>query len=194
MGRLSIAELKEDIVFSVTLRDRPFVFHTTWGLFSPEKIDDGSYLLIKNTEVRPDDRILDLGCGYGAIGLALAPETNEQVHFVDKDFVALEYTKKNSTLNHIQNIETHLSNGFAQIPADHSFTLIVSNLPAKVSKEMYWIFVNDAYQRLAPGGRLYVVVIAGLKEFVKRNFDEIFGNYEKVAHTNTHIVAMAKKL
>ena len=144
--------------------------------------------------MKPNDRIVDLGCGYGAIGLALAPETSQQVTLIDKDFVAIEYTKKNAELNKIMNCETLLSNGFTQIPADRSFTLIVSNLPAKVSKEMYWILFNDAYQKLEKGGRLYVVVIAGLKEFIKRNFNEIFEIHDKVAHTNTHLVAMATKV
>jgi 16S rRNA G1207 methylase RsmC len=44
-------ELKQDIIFKATLRGKEFVFHTTWGLFSPRSVDNGSYLLIKHLEI-----------------------------------------------------------------------------------------------------------------------------------------------
>jgi len=185
----TLAELKKDILFNVTLRGRPFIFATTWGLFSPEKIDDGSYLLIENAKIGPHDRVLDVGCGYGAIGIALAPSTDNEVHMTDKDYIAIEYAEKNAKNNKIVNSFSYLSNGFDRVQG--KFDAIVSNLPAKVSKEMYWILFEEAHEHLNAGGVFYVVVIAGLKEFIKRNFTNIFGNFEKVAHTNNHMVAKA---
>ena len=58
-----LQRLKEDIVFEETLRERKFVFHSTWGLFSPREIDAGSRILIDRMEIKPADITLDLGCG-----------------------------------------------------------------------------------------------------------------------------------
>ena len=97
-------ELKQDIVFDVTLRGRGLTFHSTWGLFSPRGIDNGSYLLIEHIDVRDGQWTLDLGCGYGAIGLAIAKACpGGTVHLVDTDFVAVDFARKNAELNALAN-------------------------------------------------------------------------------------------
>ncbi len=184
--------LRQDIVFSETLCGHTLQFHTTWGLFSPKNVDEGSRLLLDHLEVNKDDNTLDLGCGYGPLGLTLAklaPEGNSVL--VDKDFVAVEYSKKNAELNQINNTSIFLSNGFNQV-GDTKFDLIVSNLPAKTGKELYYLYFYDALARLNPGGRFYVVTISGLRKFVARAFDEVFGNYKKVKQGKTYTVAMAR--
>ncbi len=188
----NITDLKKDIYFETRLRDVPFTFYSTWGLFSPEQIDEGTTLLLNEIEVKRNETILDLGCGYGPIGLTMAKlSPGGNVHLVDKDFVAIECAKKNAAVNNISNCKIYLSNGFSHIPKDMRFDTIASNLPAKASKEFYWILFNDAKQYLKPGGKLYVVTISGLKEFIKRNFQETFGNYKKLKQGRTYTVAMA---
>lgn len=168
-------------------------FYSTWGLFSPKEIDEGSALLIKNVDVGESDQILDIGCGYGSIGLTLAKlAPHGKIHLIDKDFVAIDYTKKNAHINHIDNCEIYLSNGFSHVP-DIQFDTIVSNLPAKVGKEFFWILLENSKKHLKPGGKIYVVTISGLRKFIKRNFIEFFGNYEKIDHNKTYTVAMASK-
>ena len=66
----TISELKQDIKFTAELRGNSLDFSTTWGVFSPTEVDSGSRLLIEAMEISPADDILDIGCGYGAIGLA----------------------------------------------------------------------------------------------------------------------------
>ena len=191
---MDIQKLKEDIVFWDELRGRRFCFHSTWGLFSPSAIDEGTHLLIENMEINPADMVLDLGCGYGAIGVVaatLAPQGH--IHMVDKDFIAVEYAQENAQLNHLKNTESYVSNGFSHISEGRSFHKILSNLPAKVGKEMLTIFVADAKKHLKPGGKLFVVTVMGLKNPVKYLFEEIFGNYEKVASGKNYIVASATK-
>lgn len=187
-------ELKRDIVFSVALRGRPMTFHSTWGLFSPRQIDDGSYRLIETVQLRPTDVTLDLGCGYGAIGLALARDCPDgQVHLVDRDFLAVEYARKNAERAGLVNCHAYLSNAFSHVPEGVQFDNVVSNLPAKVGKELLWIILQDAHARLKPGGQLVVVTIAGLRQFIKRNFVEVFGNYEKVKQGKSYCVGRAVK-
>lgn len=185
--------LKRDIVFQKELRGFNFTFHSTWGLFSPKTIDEGTEFLIENLSVKPTDISLDLGCGYGAIGLTTAKLSPQGfVHMVDKDFVAIDYSKKNANINFINNCDIYLSNAFGNVP-DIKFDNIVANIPAKTGKELYWIIIEDAKKHLKPGGKLYFVFISGLNEFFKRNFKEIFGNYNRVATNGTHTVAMAIK-
>lgn len=187
------SETRKDIIIKETLRGFDMTFHSTWGLFSPEKLDEGTALLINQIQCSPDAEILDLGCGYGPIGLTLAKlAPGGTTHLIDRDFVAIDYTKKNAVLNDVTNIECYLSNGFSHVP-DISFDIIASNFPAKVNKEMFFILIDDAISHLKPGGELYVVTISGLKDFIKRHFKEKLGNYERLAQNKTYTVAKAIK-
>ena len=188
---LDLERLRQDIVFSDTLLGHRLNFHTTWGLFSPRAIDEGTRLLLEHLEVRPDDRAIDLGCGYGPLGLAIARSAPEgSCLMVDKDFVAVEYANGNARRNRIMNAQAMLSDGLRHVP-EQTFTLAVSNLPAKTSKEHYYLFFHDIHDRLDPGGRFYVVVISGLREFIARAFVEVFGNHRKVKQGRQYTVALA---
>ncbi|MCY3741717.1 MAG: methyltransferase [Candidatus Poribacteria bacterium] len=183
-----------EIVFRAELRGASLDFSTTWGLFSPKGIDAGTRLLLEHLDIQEGNICLDLGCGYGAIGVTLAKcVQTSTVYMVDKDFVAVDYTRKNVEQNQLKNCHVRLSNGFSHLP-DIEFDLIVSNLPANVGKELLQIFLADAKHYLKPNGRLYVVTISGLREFIKRNFKAVFGNYRKVKQRNTHTVAMATRV
>ncbi|MGI8689928.1 MAG: class I SAM-dependent methyltransferase [Thermomicrobiales bacterium] len=168
-------------------------FHSTWGLFSPESVDQGSELLINHLEIGETDATIDVGCGYGPIGLSIARlAPSGTVHLIDKDFVAVEYAKTNARLNHLSNCEIYLSNAFSAVP-DRRFDNVVSNLPGRVSNELLWIIFADAKAHLKPGGKLYVVTISRLREFIKRSFMGTFGNYDKLAQNKTYTVSVAVK-
>jgi 16S rRNA G1207 methylase RsmC len=191
---LDLEKLRKDIIIHDELLGHPMVFHTTWGLFSPKAIDAGTQLLLKHLEVKPDEKAIDLGCGYGPLGLAIAKSAPlGHCTLVDKDFVAVDYARKNATLNGIDNVDVLLSNGLDQVPRKQRFTLAVTNLPAKTGKEHYYLFFNDIKDRLEPGGRFYVVVITGLRQFIARSFKEVFGNHKKIKQGKSYTVAMAEK-
>jgi 16S rRNA (guanine1207-N2)-methyltransferase len=188
-----IASLREDIVFSDTLAGHPLTFHSTWGLFSPRGIDGGTRLLLDHAHVEETDDCLDLGCGYGPIGLTLARMAPRgRTCLVDKDFVAVDYSAKNARLNGITNCEAFLSNGFSAV-GERRFHVVASNLPAKVGKELLYLYLYDAYEHLHPGGRLYVVTITGLRRFIERGFKEVFGNYDKLKQGREYTVALATR-
>ena len=187
--------LRRDIVFEVPVEGRILRLHSTWGLFSPRELDEGSRLLLDHLEVEPDANCLDLGCGYGAIGLALAARAPQgETLLVDKDFVAVDYANANARRNGLANARACLSNGFDQVPKDRRFDLIASNIPAKVGKELLALLLHDARDRLRPGGRLYVVTINGLREFMKRNLREVFGTYHKLKQGPHYTVARADRV
>lgn len=190
---IDLHRLRQDIVFDDELLGQRLQFHTTWGLFSPKGIDEGSRLLLRYLEVNPDDRAIDLGCGYGPIGLAIAGKAPEgQCLMVDKDFVAVEYANANAERNGIKNAQAILSDGLRHVPPQ-TFTLAVTNLPAKTGKEHYYLFFHDIFDSLEPGGRFYVVVISGLRRFIERAFMEVFGNHEKIKQGKNYTVARAVK-
>ena len=188
-----VDQYRQDILIDAELNKYPMKFKTTWGLFSPKAIDEGSKLLLKYIQVNKADNCLDIGCGYGPLGLTLAKSAPEgQTTLIDKDFVAIEYTEKNIQLNNLYNCETFLSNGLNQI-GKRRFHLIVSNIPAKVGNELLSLFLIDSLQHLEPGGRIYVVTITGIRRYIERSFKEVFGNYKKVKQGKTYTVAMAVK-
>ncbi|MBN2887579.1 MAG: methyltransferase [Chromatiaceae bacterium] len=189
-----LTALRRDIVFEADLAGRAFNLHSTWGLFSPREIDEGTRLLLQHLDVAPEADCLDLGCGYGPIGLALAAlAPGGRTLMVDKDFVAVDYARANIQRNGLANAEAQLSNGFDQIEPTRRFDLVASNIPAKVGKELLALLLHDAHARLRPGGRIYVVTINGLRQYMKRNLGEVFGNYDKLKQGAHYTVAMAER-
>ena len=192
--RKDIVNLKKDIEIVVNLLDNELTLHTRWGVFSPRSIDEGTLLLMKHIEVGVSDVCLDLGCGYGPIGLALAKHcTKGEVHMVDKDFVAIELANNNANLNNLSNAKAYFSDAFLQVPNEVKFDQVISNLPAKVGREQLSIILYDAFDALKPGGKITVVTINGLKDFIKNNFKSVFGNYKKLKQGQKYIVSQAIK-
>ncbi len=189
-----LAKYREDIKFSATLCGQTLQFRSTWGIFSPREIDAGTQLLMQYIEVKPDDNCLDLGCGYGPIGLTLAKlAARGQTLLLDKDFMAVEYSTKNARLNRLDNATAMLSNGFQHIDKNLRFNIVASNVPAKVGKEMMSLMLYDAWQHLEDGGKIYLVTVNGLRQYMKRNLSEIFGNYRKLKQGKAYTVHMAQK-
>jgi 16S rRNA G1207 methylase RsmC len=192
LNKQHLNELRKDITFSEQLGGYTLNYHSTWGIFSPREIDDGTRLFMKHIKVNPEDDCFDLGCGYGPIGLTLAKLAPKgQTLMVDKDFMAVEYSNKNAQRNKIANAHAILSNGFHHIDPALRFDLIASNVPAKVGKEMMSLMLHDARDRLKPDGRLYLVTINGLRQYMKRNLKEVFGNYKKLKQGAKYTVHLA---
>lgn len=194
LDKKQLDEYRQDIKFTAKLCDQTLNFTTTWGIFSPREIDDGTQLLMKYLKVNEDDDCFDLGCGYGPIGLTLAKLAPKgETLLVDKDFMAVEYSNKNAKLNNINNAKAMLSNGFQHIDPSKRFDIIVSNVPAKVGKEMMSLMLHDAHQHLKEDGKLYLVTVNGLRQYMKRNLKEIFDNYKKVKQGKAYTIHLAVK-
>lgn len=192
MNRRDAGAIPRELTFEDTLAGHTFTFRTTWGLFSPRAVDEGTRLLARHLQAPTDGTCMDLGCGWGPVGLVLsrlAPDG--RVHLVDKDFVAVDYARRNARANGCANCEVYLSNGFSCVDPATRFDVVASNLPAKVGNELLTIIFDEARQRLRPGGRLYVVSVAGLKDYLRRTFHGLFGNYTKVKQGRAHVVSMA---
>ena len=192
--RADISKLKKDLSLTACLLENELTFNTRWGVFSPKAIDDGTLLLMKYIGAESSDICLDLGCGYGPIGLALAKHCPQgEVHMVDKDFVAVELSNINATLNNLPNAKAYLSDAFVQVPSNVKFDQIISNVPAKVGREQLSIMLYDALDAMKPGGKITFVTINGLRDFVKTNFKSVFGNYQKLKQGQKYTISQAIK-
>ena len=191
---MDVSKLRQDIDIKTKLGGQNLTFSTTFGLFSPKAIDEGTELLTRYLEIKYDDDCLDLGCGYGPLGLMMAAASpNGITHLIDKDFIAVEYSNKNAVKNNLSNASAFLSNGFDQVDPNQMYDVIASNIPAKIGDELLTLFLYDAYAHLKPGGKLYIVTISGLKDYMKRRLNEVFGNYDKLKQSKTYTAAVSVK-
>jgi 16S rRNA (guanine1207-N2)-methyltransferase len=136
-------------------------------LFSSHEVDVGTRLLLR-TLAGPEHAsrrlVLDLGCGYGPLGLGLAAAVaGRVVHLVDRDALAVEYSRENAAANRLDGVQVYASLGYADVRAS-GFDLVVSNIPAKAGPPVIRQLLLGAAGLLAPGGLVAVVVIAPLRE------------------------------
>jgi 16S rRNA (guanine1207-N2)-methyltransferase len=136
-------------------------------LFSSHEVDVGTRLLLR-TLAGPEHAwrrlVLDLGCGYGPLGLGLAAAVADRVvHLVDRDALAVEYSRENAAANRLDGVQVYPSLGYADVRAS-GFDLVVSNIPAKAGPPVIQQLLLGAAGLLAPGGLVAVVVIAPLRE------------------------------
>lgn len=131
---------------------------TDRGVFSGEKVDPGTrYLLQTHPPIEgTTTSILDLGCGYGPIGLVAAkraPQAN--VWGVDVNSRAIALANQNARANDITNARFGLAD---DIPADLTFDLLLSNPPIRIGKQALHELLSIWFERVTPGGRAWMVV------------------------------------
>jgi 16S rRNA (guanine1207-N2)-methyltransferase len=135
-------------------------------LFSSHEVDVGTRLLLRTLatpEHGPRRLVLDLGCGYGPLGLGLrAAGAGRVVHLVDRDALAVDYSRENAARNRLDGVEAYASLGYADVRAS-GFDLIAANIPAKVGAPVVEHLLLAARGLLAPGGLVAIVVIAPLR-------------------------------
>jgi 16S rRNA (guanine1207-N2)-methyltransferase len=139
-------------VFTAELRGFEIRLATEAGVFSREGVDRGTRLLIKHMEVRPTDRFLDLGCGYGVVGIVaakLAPQG--QVTLVDINERAVALARENLSLNEIGNAEALQGDGLAPV-SGRVFDVIALNPPIRAGLAVVYSLIEQARGRLAGTG------------------------------------------
>lgn len=142
-----------------TIRDHTLKLTTSTGVFSKKGIDFGSRLLIESFEA-PDVQgdFLDLGCGYGPIGLTLAVEFSDRhIRMVDVNERAIELATENARQNKIENVTIQQSDGFAKL-AKERFAAVITNPPIRAGKKVIYPFFEKSATQLVSGGSLWLVV------------------------------------
>ncbi len=136
-------------------------------LFSSFQADAGTRLLLRTLSGVEGERVLDLGCGYGPLGLALAAVgSHSDVHMVDRDALAVEYSRQNAVLNGLGGVEAYGSLGYDDV-ADPGFDLVVCNVPGKAGAPVIEHLLLGAERHVASGGLVAIVVVDALAAAVE---------------------------
>ena len=145
--------------FDFELKGHRLHFITDSGVFSRNTIDYGSRVLIESfspTDL-PEGPLLDVGCGYGPIGLTLAATTERFVEMIDVNQRAVDLAQRNAGRNHIENVAIHESNIYEDVN-ETAYAAILSNPPIRAGKKVVHTILSDAYPLLKVGGTLTVVI------------------------------------
>ena len=173
----------ETAAWTYTLRGNEFKFVTDAGVFSKKTVDFGSRLLIETLEFSEiiDGDILDVGCGYGPMGLALAKEDpDRKVEMVDVNERALGLAKQNASNNRLSNVLIHTSDVYESVEGK-SFAAIVSNPPIRAGKKVVHGILTGAFDLLKKGGTLTIVIQKKQgAPSAQAKMEETFGNAKVV--------------
>ncbi|MGI0132161.1 MAG: class I SAM-dependent methyltransferase [Thermoplasmata archaeon] len=138
-------------------RGEVLAFETDRGVFGAEGLDPGTALLIEALNVGSTDRVLDLGCGWGAVGIAAAKAASEgQVVLTDVNHRAIVLARANVRRNHIANAAVRPVSGFDRLD-DERFDVIATNPPYHVGRDVILGLLGEVPRHLTPRGRLLMV-------------------------------------
>jgi 16S rRNA (guanine1207-N2)-methyltransferase len=127
------------------------------GVFASHGLDPGTALLIENLAVGRTDRVLDLGCGWGAVGVAAARSAGEgHVVMTDVNRRAARLARLNVEKNRVKNAEVRVGAGFAPV-RDDTFDVIATNPPYRAGRPVVLGMLEQAPHHLTPRGRIVLV-------------------------------------
>lgn len=182
-------------VWTYSLRGNVLKFMTDHGVFSKQEVDFGSRLLIETfKEPDVDGDLLDVGCGYGPIGLSLAATFPKRtITMVDVNERALSLAEENAGLNNIDNVKVLKSDVYEQVE-HHQYAAILTNPPIRAGKKVVHKILEDAKQHLVTGGQLWVVIQKkqGAPSALEK-METVYGNVEVVSKSKGYYILKAEK-
>ena len=176
-----------------TYRGIPLTFRTDAGVFSKGEVDTGTRLLLEALPEEMAGEILDLGCGWGVIGIAVARKwTETRVTMADVNTRALELSRENAKRNRAD-VSCVESDGMAALEG-RMFDAVITNPPIRAGKQVIYRMFADAAKSLNPGGALYLVIRKqqGAESAIKY-LQTIFGSVEKLDRSGGFWVIKAMK-
>ena len=188
----------EELLFTYSYDSHDLELVTDAGVFSKGKIDFGSDLLVKTFlktyPPGPTKNIIDVGCGYGPIGLMIAKVSpHHEVTMVDVNQRALNLSRKNKKRNRIENVEVKESDGLSQVE-DNTYDFVLTNPPIRAGKEVVHRILEDAYVKLKLDGELFVVIQKkqGMPS-AKKKMQDTFGNVEVLEKSKGYYILRSVK-
>jgi len=173
-----VSEFKP-IKIKAVLRGRELEFYTAGGVFSIKKVDRGTELLINNCIIHDNWEVLDLGCGYGPIGISIAKTTNAKVTITDINKRALRLAKMNLRLN---DVEIELKQGNLYKPLNGKmFDTILTNPPYTAGRKICFQIIEESKKHLKKKGILQLVAKHRKGgDMLSKKMKEVFGNVKVI--------------
>ncbi len=176
------------MTYHAKIGDRPSLSFETWpGTFSYGRMDDGSRAMLEVADVRAGDKVLDLGCGAGAVGCLVSQQCGPtgRVTFVDSSVRAVKLAELNAAANGVTNAKFITSGTLTDLPPGE-FDVVLANPPYFADSEVGRLFIATAREVLRPNGRFYFVTkmpVVTIPEIV-----ETFGSVESVENRGYTVV------
>ena len=181
--------------YDFCFREHKFRFKTDAGVFSKAYIDFGSFTMLEAfTPNTIDAPILDMGCGYGPIGIVVSTLYDREVLMVDINERAISLTNDNIKTNKVDKAKAQKSYIYDSIPGEMMFSSIITNPPIRAGKKVVFDIYDGAYNHLLPGGELWVVIQKkqGAPSSMT-HLEELFSNCEVVCKNKGYFILKSRK-
>lgn len=176
---------------SVELLGEHFQFLTDAGVFSKRMIDYGSQVLLNAISVESGEKILDLGCGYGPIGITLGKVFQADVTMVDVNSRALELAQKNALNN---GVEAKIFESFCYDAISMAYDHIISNPPIRAGKKVVHKILEESVNYLTPKGKLTIVIQKKQgAPSAKVKMESLFGNCTVLKKDKGYYILQSEK-
>ncbi|SEP95871.1 16S rRNA (guanine1207-N2)-methyltransferase [Ignavigranum ruoffiae] len=185
--------------FEFSFKHKTYTFQTNAGVFSKSQIDYGSQVLLEsflsNYQVENQEKILELGSGYGPISIILNQELPQtKITAVEINRRAYELAKQNAELNQASSIQWLLTDAINLQLMDR-YQWVLTNPPIRAGKHVIQRFVAVAYEHLLENGRLVLVIQKKQgAPSMKKYMEEVFGNVERLKQDKGYWILSSQKL
>ena len=175
----------------VTLLGQSFTFLTDSGVFSKKMVDYGSQVLLNTLDFEKGKTLLDLGCGYGPLGISLAKVQGVKPTMVDVNNRAIDLAKQNAQKNGVEADIFH-SNIYEKV--NGTFDYIISNPPIRAGKQVVLTIISESINYLKVGGNLTIVIQKKQgAPSAKAKMEEVFGNVEILKRDKGYYILRSEK-
>ncbi len=177
---------------NVSLLGQSFHFYTDAGVFSKKMVDYGSQVLLNALDLERGKNLLDVGCGYGPLGISLAKVQGVQSTMIDINSRAIDLAKKNAERN---GVVAHIFQSNIYENVSEKFDYIISNPPIRAGKKVVHEIIEGAFDHLNQGGSLTIVIQKKQgAPSAKVKMENVFGNAEIIRKDKGYYILRSEKL
>ena len=177
---------------NVSLLGQSFHFYTDAGVFSKKMVDYGSQVLLNALDLERGKNLLDVGCGYGPLGISLAKVQGVQSTMIDINSRAIDLAKKNAERN---GVVAHIFQSNIYENVSEKFDYILSNPPIRAGKKVVHEIIEGAFDHLNKGGSLTIVIQKKQgAPSAKVKMENVFGNAEIIRKDKGYYILRSEKL
>jgi 16S rRNA (guanine1207-N2)-methyltransferase len=180
-------------MLNMEIRGQRIELESCSGIFSKDRVDNGTLLLVASMELPEEGSLLDMGCGCGAVGIAAARlKPRLKVTMVDTNPVAVKLARGNIAANGLDNAEVLESDLYSNLTG-RCFDSIVSNPPLASGYKVIFPMIEGAKAHLKDGGSLQLVLRKGVNA-IPAKMEAVFGNVEIASRKSGYRVFRSKKM